>query len=372
MSGKVSVQWLCWQPTPYNRFLFRALSGDPEIELQVHFVSSKLSSHPWQSSLTEGFESRCYRTVFGIDWSLLRRAARDPRSFFVVSGWNDLTMLLVMAILALRQRPFALWTDTPDSATSRPPLKAIARETFLRWIFKRATYVLGTGQRALDLLREMGCATKKLVNFPFFVDLSTCLEHRGWWTVTHDADVIRFVSSGRLQNGMKGHQVALSALHRARELSGCSNFEYVLAGTGPDREVLQQMAKQLDLEEHVKFAGWLEPEQLARLFATSHALIHPSFYDPFPVAVLEAMAAGLAVMGSDGCGSVIDRIRHGENGLIHRAGDVEELGGQIAQILQDPRSLRTMGDEARRTAEDWPVSRGVVTIKSLLDHPLAA
>ncbi len=360
------MQWLCWQPTPYNAVLFRALDAEPSLELHVRCIARVVASHPWQSSLTEGLDVGYFAPVLGIDWSVARQAARDRRSLFVIAGWHDATMQCAMATLALRRQPFAIWTDTPDLTTRRSRLKGMLRNGFLRWIFRRATWVMGTGQRALDALSAMGCAEAKLVDFPFFVDLAqwpSSAEREE--AQTPPVEVIRFASSGRLRNEMKGHHIALAALASARERTGCTSFEYTIAGSGPDLESLEQQVRRLDLERHVKFAGWLEPEQLVHLLASSHALIHPSLSDPFPVAVLEAMAAGLVVLGSDGCGSVVDRIRHGENGFIHRAGDVQDLAAHISHLIQSPSSLRMLGIRARQTAEAWPVSRGVALIKSL-------
>jgi glycosyltransferase involved in cell wall biosynthesis len=301
--------------------------------------------------------------VLGIDGHLVRLAASDRESFFVIAGWHDTTMQLVMTLLAIRSRPFAVWTDTPDLHVPRPRGKVLIRSLFLRWIFKRAMFVLGTGQPAMQALSDMGCPKEKLVNFPFFVDLKRQTEPRRVPT-----GPVKFVSSGRLKNEMKGHQIALSALALARELSGSSNFEYVIAGTGPDLQALQDHTRRLHLERHVAFTGWLEPDVVAKLFAESHILLHPSLYDPFPVAVLEAMAAGLVVLGSDACGSVRDRINNGVNGMIHHAGDVEELAKQIAFVLSHPESVTAMSARACETAEQWPVSRGVSIIDSLLDE----
>jgi glycosyltransferase involved in cell wall biosynthesis len=88
--------------------------------------------------------------------------------------------------------------------------------------------------------------------------------------------------------------------------------------------------------------------------------------DRFGAAVLEAMAAGLVVLGSEATAAVRDRIRHGENGFVHRTGDVDELARQIGALLTHPELIRRIGQEARRTAEEWPVERGVQIIKSIL------
>ena len=65
--------------------------------------------------------------------------------------------------------------------------------------------------------------------------------------------------------------------------------------------------------------------------------------------------------------AVLDRIQHGVNGLIHTCGDVSELASHIALIMQDPELASKMGYAARTTAEDWPVSRAIQSVKKLLD-----
>jgi glycosyltransferase involved in cell wall biosynthesis len=83
------------------------------------------------------------------------------------------------------------------------------------------------------------------------------------------------------------------------------------------------------------------------------------------------MAAGLVVLGSDATGAVLDRIRHGENGFIHRSGDVDQLAEQIGDLFLHPEILQDVGCRARLTAEQWPVGRGVQTIKSILAETAA-
>jgi hypothetical protein len=70
------------------------------------------------------------------------------------------------------------------------------------------------------------------------------------------------------------------------------------------------------------------------------------------------MAAEMAVFGSDGCGSVRDRIRNGENGFIHHSGDYTELCEQLRAAMAEPAKMPEIAAKARETAEHWPVERG--------------
>lgn len=120
------------------------------------------------------------------------------------------------------------------------------------------------------------------------------------------------------------------------------------------------------MSDSVRLLGWTEPDDLRALMKSADALVHPSpTPDPFPNAVLEGMAAGMVVFGSDVSGSALDRIDPGENGFIHRAGDVDDLAAQVAILLRDPGLASRMGPKAAARAAEWPLERGIQVIRAL-------
>ena len=361
------IHWLSWLPTPYNDFLFRHLAGDRAIDLTVHYRSRVLSSHPWQSALAEGYRARFYNLLFGLDWHLLSLAFRDHRAFFLVAGWDHPTSQILLTLLRLFGLSYALWTDVPDLKRRRSPLFARVRGAWLRWIFSGAVQILGTGQPAVQNLKQMGAPEGRLIDFPYWVDLAAyarVIEPR-------DGDVarpLRFISSGRVKNGLKGHDIAVRALAQAAEKGGV-RFEYCIAGTGPDEAEIKELVESLGLRDRVKCLGWLEPNNLRALYQNSDVLIHPSpVHEPYGVAVIEAMAVELVVLASDVTCAARDRIQHGVNGFIHRAGDVNALSDQISFLLHNPDSIPKIGRRARDTAELWPVERAVTTIRETIQR----
>lgn len=365
MGKKYNVHWISWHSTPYNDFLFSALSKDPDLKLTVHFKRQVLSTHPWKSGVSAGFDSNTYNLFMGIDWRFLYEAIRSRDRIFVVAGWDDLNTFVVINLLSLLGRPFIIWTDTPDMR-DRGFIKGRVRAAWLRWVFGRAMRVMSTGEPGVEALLQMGCSKDKTTNFPFFVDLDY-YRRRDGHTNLNKSGTIKFISAGRLLNRIKAHDVAISALNKARSMTGLSNFIYYIAGTGPDLIALERQVECLGLQENVKFLGWVESAKLREYFQDCDVLIHPSLSDPFPNAVLEAMASGMAVLGSDACGSVRDRIRDRENGMIHRAGDVEELALHVSRVLTHPLAIKQMGVAARQTAEAWPASRAVQILKTIME-----
>jgi glycosyltransferase involved in cell wall biosynthesis len=137
------------------------------------------------------------------------------------------------------------------------------------------------------------------------------------------------------------------------------DWAWDIIGDGPQRAELEQRVARSPFAARIVFRGWLQPDEIQQVLKSTHVFLHPARWDPFPVAVLEAMAAGLAVLGSDRSGSVVDRVRDRINGFIHRSGDVAALASHIGAVTESPARAREMCEEARRSAEAWPVQRGV-------------
>lgn len=360
----VTVHWTCDLPSHYNDVLFRALAALGFINLIVHYRYESLSSHPWKTPLRMGYASRIRTGIFGIDFRLIRSAFAERGSVFVLGGWGDRSSVLLLAILIVLRRNYILWTDTPNVSRRRRGPLAMFRGLLLRLGFRNALAILGTGKPAMDGLSVMGAPKDKIVNFPYWVEIGSegpeALEPNSRGT-------LRFVSSGRVINSLKGHNLAVMSIASAFQGVRSVEFEYLIAGIGPDVQNINDLAGRLGIAERVRCLGWVEPSELATILSRSDILLHPSpVHEPYGVAVIEAMAAGMIVLASDATGAGLDRIEHGVNGFIHAAGNSNQLAEQIGWLVAHPEQIPIIKGNARRTALDWPVSRGVKTIERLL------
>jgi glycosyltransferase involved in cell wall biosynthesis len=347
---------VCDAPSPYNGFLFRSLSEQLDADLTVHFIRPTPDTHPWRSPSVEGFKSvRFDRTVLA-DWAFVRLAMRSRDAVFVIGGWYEPTTQLA---LSLARGPLILWSDTPNLATRRHPVKAFLRGAWLRWVFGRVSYVMGTGRPALDALGRMGCPPEKLVNFPYWVDIEEFRPPEA----TGPRDPV-FVSSGRLHPN-KGFDVALRALATVHRGTGI-DFRYRIAGVGPAQSSLEALASDLKIRDRVEFVGWVDSGDLPAFYRTGTIFLHPARAEPYGVSILEAMASGLPVLASDATAAAVDRIDPCVNGFLHRVADADMLADQIQRILKSPATIGSMGTHARQTAEQWPIHRAVATLNTLL------
>lgn len=125
----------------------------------------------------------------------------------------------------------------------------------------------------------------------------------------------------------KGVHVLLRALAR---LDG---VRALVAGDGPARAGLEREALRLGV--HVDFAGWIDPDRRAALLRGSRVFALPSLWDePFGIAGVEALAAGIPVVASN-AGGIPFWLQDGNGGLLVPRGDSAALAHAIGRVLDD-------------------------------------
>lgn len=148
---------------------------------------------------------------------------------------------------------------------------------------------------------------------------------------------------------------------------------FVVAGEGPDRAALEGQVARLGLAARVRLAGFRD--DTAALLAACDLFVLPSLYEGLPLSVLEAMAAGKAVVASAIPG-VAEAVVHGETGLLVPAADARALAGAVRSLLADPAGAGAMGaagaERVRARFSAATMARSVETAyDELLDELLA-
>ena len=157
--------------------------------------------------------------------------------------------------------------------------------------------------------------------------------------ISPDAFVVTTV--GRL-TAVKNHALLIEAARgiAARHL----NALVLIVGDGELRGQLEQRVVAAGLTSHVRFTGWRA--DLATIYGATDVFVLTSLNEGTPVALIEAMAAGVASVSTD-VGGVPDVVAHGETGLLVPSGATEALVEAIDTLLRSPRLRREMGARAR-------------------------
>jgi glycosyltransferase involved in cell wall biosynthesis len=209
---------------------------------------------------------------------------------------------------------------------------------FLRLIWKNAAAVVANSKG----LRQMAQAFDSSFAIPIIpngIDLETYkIADRDW-------SFPRLLSAGRIVH-QKGLDLAMRALGGLKD----SNWEWRIAGDGPQMDVLKSLAKELGIEERVIFLGWQSREQLMKCYQGANVFLFPSRHEGMPNALLEAMASGLPVIASCIAGNE-ELVVDGKTGYLVRSEDIEFLQEALKKLLRDPALREQMGMASRQYVE---------------------
>ena len=122
-----------------------------------------------------------------------------------------------------------------------------------------------------------------------------------------------------------------------------------MIGDGPGRAPLAQLARRLGLDGAVRFHGQLEHERAMAEAGRCHLFVMPGIMEPFGVAFVEAMAAGLPAIGAQGEGGPEDIAAAGPGMVLVPPDDHVALARALDDLLADPGALATLGQRARAT-----------------------
>jgi L-malate glycosyltransferase len=148
----------------------------------------------------------------------------------------------------------------------------------------------------------------------------------------------------------KNIATALDAYARYCQDVGNSARGLYICGDGPLAAELKERARELNLQK-VAFQGFLQAPEIARLLASSLALILPSTEEQWGLVVNEALAMGLPILCSSNAGACDLLVRTAVNGFVFEPDNIPGLAGLMQLIAHDEENWRRMAMESRRLAE---------------------
>ncbi len=163
------------------------------------------------------------------------------------------------------------------------------------------------------------------------------------------------LSVGRLVP-RKGVDTAIRALARLRKAN--ADLLYLIAGRGPERPRLQRLARDLGVEEHVRFLGGVSSSDLPDVYRRAHVFVLPlreesqaDSVEGFGMVFLEAAATAIpSVAGNSG--GAAEAVRDGETGFLVPPSNVDAVAEAVQRLLDDEVLRLEMGHNGRRWVEE--------------------
>ncbi len=229
--------------------------------------------------------------------------------------------------------------------------KTIEMSWWRRWLFLktfcRVDCILVLANPFKVWLGNQGCDKTKIKLFTTMFDGKYLTNEKR--TALSEGDEIHLLFLSRFVRE-KGIYELLEAYKSI--LLDYENVKLVFAGTAPEEDRMQNWVKDEGLADKIEFKGYVRDENKADVLRQSHVFVFPTYYgEGCPVSLLEAMAAGMAIITTP-VGGIPDIIEHNKNGVLLDAEvTVDNIKRAVETLLDSPRMIKDMGEVNR--VEAW-------------------
>lgn len=258
-------------------------------------------------------------------WVVARAVRRLEIDILHAHTSHGLTYSVVAQMLARRGKVVASRrVDFPPRANG-----------FSRWKYRRADHIVAISHRIAEVMRTFGVPDRKL-----------SVVHSGIDPSRFDVDPLPRSALGIPEGlpllgnvaalvGHKDHATLIAAMPVV--LESLPEAHLVIAGEGPLRAEIERQIGELGVGHAVHLLGYRD--DVPRLIKALDVFVMSSKEEGLGTSILDAMAAGVPVVATDG-GGIPEMVEDGETGLLAAAGDAEALGRAVVRMVND-RELRS-------------------------------
>ena len=211
-------------------------------------------------------------------------------------------------------------------------------------IFKKADYIQAISKYLADFARRHG-ATCSIEVVPNGVNPQIYADYT---RIYADKDTRTIITTSRLvyKNGIDT-LIRVCALLKAKSYK----LKAIIVGDGPDRSKLEKLATDLNVADKVKFVGQVDPEEIPKYLSGADIFVRPSRSEGLGNSFLEAMAAGLPVIGTR-VGGIPEFIKDRETGLFCDVDNPGDLAQKITRVLDDDKLYQRLSESGRKLVEE--------------------
>lgn len=247
--------------------------------------------------------------------------------------------LMAVLLLARQRRVFVFFHGWDPDLADRIASNSLYRKAFLT-LYRPATRIAVLSDRFRQTLVELGFEHDRIDIVSTMFDGAELARAKAEDDRVKQRRTILFLS--RFVAGKGVHELIDGFSRIAAEFP---DAKLIMAGDGEERAALVQRVETLGLGERVRFPGYVLGRDKARLLLEADIFVLPSYYNEgLPNALLEAMAAGAAVITSE-AGGIPEVIHTPENGIVLKEISADTIANAMRQLLANPSQVAQIGAE---------------------------
>ena len=332
----------CWSDiSGYMAACWRALNESAEVDIFV-IAFQALTETAFGDRLMQGIPCKLLNLQERQDSTQIEQLVLSERpDVVVVCGWLHQPYCKLVTATKLQSTAFVMGMDTPWKDNLRQRLAPLVLRSFLQQIER----VVVTGERSWQYAKRLGIAPDRIDRGLYGIDYNSWVP---LWEERSQTDWPRsFLFIGRYIP-VKAIDLLIQAYQDYRDRVE-EPWDLVCCGQG---ELKSQLADKPGIIDR----GFLQPSEMESIWQSAGAFILPSRFDPWPLAIVEAAAAGLPIICTDVCGSAVEVVRSWYNGLVIPEENAESITKALLTFHQHHAELPLWGQRSQTLAAPYATS----------------
>ncbi len=383
MQQKLAI--ITTHPIQYNAPFFKMLADRNNLLIKVFYTWSQTENHKkfdpgfgenikWDIPLLDGYDFTFVKNISnkpgshhynGIDNPTLNNEIENwGANIVLVYGWAFKSHFKAMRYF--KNKIPVLFRGDSTMLNNFSIIKLIIRKLWLKYVYNNIDYALYVGKKNKEYFLTNGVSENKLLFMPHAIDnkrfepsknnIDNGSKLRESLKIKFNEKVILF--AGKLEEN-KNALLLLNAFQKIKS----DNIKLLIVGNGKELETLKN---NFGSNGNIIFLNFVNQQQMPALYAASNLFILPSISETWGLTLNEAMAAGKAVIASDGCAGAFDVIEHTENGFVFKNNDELDLLKYIKYFVNNIDAYEKMGIKSLEIISSYNYETDCDALETLL------
>ncbi len=348
----MSLLFITDVPTPYRGEMYNSIAESlPELEVWYFQKESKIRPWVFDSKIMKHkyWIAGGYHRWIGIyplfinPHLVIKLLFNQPKEIILAAGWNDFDVLCITILKRMRliRGRIGFWSEANHLTIGA------SRDNIFKFIVRRFVYNTCDGfqlisgemtRRTFDLWKVKKC---KEIFFPNTIQEDIHKIKLDIHESENDETVKlpRILIAARLDEKYKGIINFLSSLSNDQ----LSRVQIHIAGEGIDKKKIESLINERGLQNNVFLLGQLSEKKMAKAFKEADAFCLPSYSDPSPLTVIEALQWHLPLLISNHCGNHFEAVAEGKNGITFSPLQSDEISQAFDRFVDMAHEWKKMG-----------------------------
>lgn len=343
---------------PYRVFFYNLLEQTRKgsnFDFEVFFMRETESNRNWNIDLNDlkfkykignGLYFDIKGFFFHFNPLLVKDLIKSKDEIILGGSWNNPNVMLIAFLksIGLAKNTLSVWSEA-NYLTNESQAKNKLRDFLKKWFFRQidGKFII-PGEMSVKSFAKWDIPIHNIVYLPNVVSTNVFNTNK---TVDKNNKLPVFFLVARLEENIKGIKNFMNAV-------GVGNLRRIIlkiAGTGSSHDDYLKYIKDHNLEDHVKLLGNLTQQEIGEEYKNADVFLLPSFSDPSPLSIVEAISSGLPVFVSDRCGNHFETVLEGKNGYVFDPSNHAEIKEKFNMLMDKKEYWKEFSEISLQLAE---------------------